>query len=71
MGAILVGQYEEAAGRCDGGRSVEDDSRLSDPLTARRRCGEAEPTVSAPTRTPIARPRPLTNHEAIIFIPVG
>src|SRR6266567_536996 len=35
----------------------------------RTRCGLAEPSVSAPTRIPIANPRPSLNHPAAIFIP--
>src|SRR5262245_31182913 len=35
------------------------------------RCGIAEPTVRAPTRIPIASPRPSLNHVAMIFIAGG
>src|SRR5882672_6599598 len=37
----------------------------------RTRWGTAEPSVSAPTRIPIAQPRPSRNHPAAIFIPGG
>jgi hypothetical protein len=37
----------------------------------RIRCGDAEPTVRAPMRTPIARPRSSRNHVAMIFIAGG
>src|SRR5881628_560602 len=37
----------------------------------RTRCGSAEPSVNAPTRTPIASPRPSRYHPAAIFIPGG
>ena len=37
----------------------------------RTRCGLADPSVSAPTRMPIASPRPSLNHPAAIFIPGG
>src|SRR5204863_3118577 len=37
----------------------------------RSRWGLAEPTVSAPTTTPIASPLPSLNHPAAIFIPGG
>src|SRR6266550_7891242 len=37
----------------------------------RTRCGLAEPSVSAPTRIPIASPLPSLNHPATIFIPGG
>src|SRR3989475_10313858 len=37
----------------------------------RTRWGSAEPTVSAPTKTPIASPRPPRSHPATIFMPGG
>src|SRR6266581_2547456 len=37
----------------------------------RTRCGNAEPSVSAPTSTPMATPRPSRNQPAAIFIPGG
>src|SRR2546430_2353337 len=37
----------------------------------RTRWGSAEPSVNAPTRTPIASPRPSRYHPATIFIPGG
>ena len=36
-----------------------------------RRCGNAEPMVSAPMRTPSAAPRRSANHPAAIFMPGG
>ncbi len=38
---------------------------------AASRCGNAEPTVSAPTSTPSAAPRRRSNQPAAIFIPGG
>src|SRR6266699_7278832 len=37
----------------------------------RTRWGTAEPSVSAPTRIPIAQPRPSRNQPAAIFMPGG
>src|SRR5436309_6904768 len=37
----------------------------------RARWGSAEPSVNAPTRTPIASPRPSRYHPATIFMPGG
>ncbi len=34
-------------------------------------CGRALPSVSAPMSTPRAHPRPVVNHDVIIFNPVG
>jgi hypothetical protein len=39
--------------------------------TARRRFGIADPIVRAPTKTPIAVPRPARHHPAAILIPGG
>ena len=39
--------------------------------TRRKRYGSADPTVTAPTRTPIARPRSKRNQPAMIFMPTG
>ena len=45
--------------------------RQGSSVRPRTRWGVAEPTVSAPIRIPIARPRPSRNHVAMIFIAGG
>jgi hypothetical protein len=53
--------------------AVADDAIMTQRHSARpaSKCGAAEPMVSAPTSTPMARPRPCLNQVAISFIPVG
>jgi hypothetical protein len=46
-------------------------SRPPTAPSARKRWGSAEPTVSAPMRVPIARPRPRRNQPAMSFTATG
>ena len=56
-----IARIEAASNTCRHGRSVR----------PRIRYGTAEPTVRAPIRMPMARPRPSRNHVAMIFIAGG
>ncbi len=46
-------------------------TRQSNPTSALKRCGKADPSVSAPTRMPTISPMSPLAHVAASFMPTG
>src|SRR5437762_3765610 len=60
-----------APSAADAAATTSTERHASAGTSQRTRCGAAEPSVRAPTRIPIAHPRPSRNQPAAIFIPGG